>query len=184
MSELGDNKPAFGEVLKKPKVRVQKAPIKGQASLGLDQQLPPATLPEPTKEATLKRKIKERRRFEKEKKDWDNFVFNEGTRDEFRRQGRYYIIDQGVDPLGLFNIPPRTGSATQLGHLTSGEVVFMFKDSEKADERFRKGWAEAIVLEPSTAGEKPKIKTFNDGFVDRTTCRVWHQGVIDRQVVT
>lgn len=158
--------------------------IPHQKTLGFEKQLPRPIDPEPTKEVIRKRSISQRRRFEKGRSDWEELIFNKGTKDEYRRLGRYYEIDQGTDPLGVFDIPPRTGRANRLGSLLSGDKIFVFKDSEKADDSRRKGWAEVVVFRRANSTEEPNMQVFNDGFINRWIVRVNYQGIIDRQVLS
>jgi hypothetical protein len=160
-----------------------KAPIKGQRRLGLERQLPPA-IPRKLPDAVARRRrLAAVRHQESERTDWEEFVFNEGTREEVKRLGRYYELAENVTPLGLFDIPPRTGRAKQLDTLRGGDVVFVIKDSEKSDNPRRRGWADVVVMEKAQEGKKPKTRKFNDGNIRRIVCSALYQGIIDRQVL-
>ena len=179
-----NEKPVFGYP---PERRVvPKTNVKGQRKIGLERQLPPATPIEPSKDVVKRRRHLQALKFEKQKTEWDEFILNRGTRDEIRMKGRYYEIakDLPMDSLGIFNTPPRGGQAVRLDSLRGGETVFVVKDSEKAVDRFKKGWAEIVVLDIGQAGEPPKVRLFNDGIRDGIMlCRALFQGIIDRQVI-
>jgi hypothetical protein len=184
---LDDTKeiPIFGQPIERERGR-GRSPVKGQRKMGLERQLPPPG-PEILPLSLARRRILiEARRMEAKKTGWEELVLNEGTRDEIRMSGRYYELDKGVVPLGLFNIPPRTGRATRVGSLVGRDNVFVIKDSEKSDEPRRKGWAGVIVLAeaPPQGGQEPRVRKFNDGKIDGlVVCTALYQGIIERQVL-
>jgi hypothetical protein len=174
MAKTSGETPRFGRT---------RAPIKGQRRSGLERQLPPA-IPKKLPEAVARRRrLVAVKRQESERTDWEEFVFNEGTRDEVRRLGRHYELAEDATSLGLFDIPPRTGRATRLGSVNGGDIVFVIKDSEKSNNSRRRGWAEVVILEKTQEGEKPIIRKFNDGNIRRVVCSALYQGIIDRQVL-
>jgi hypothetical protein len=154
-----------------------------QNTLGLEGQLPPPIEKTPPQVIIRRRILAQARGIEKKRTDWEDIVFNQGTRDEFVKQARRYEISDNIEPLGIFNIPPRTGRATRVGSITGGETVLVIKDSEKSDDRRRKGWSEIIILEKASKNGERKARKFNDGVLDRTIVTASYQGIIDRQVI-
>jgi len=159
-----------------------KLPVKGQRR-ALEKLLPPPIPKKPPEKVVRRKRVAAARRQEAERTDWEEFIFNEGTRDEFRMLGRYYELAEDVTPLGLFDAPPGIGDAKKLGSIKRGDSVFVIKDSEESSDPRRRGWAEIVVLQKGQEGEKPKIRKFDDGALRRITVNAWHKGIIDRQVL-
>lgn len=111
-------------------------------------------------------------------REWETLVLNEGTDHEIPLKGLHYDIPEDSTPLFAWSLPPRTGRGQRLGAI-NGARVFVVKDSEKSSDRFRRGWAQVVVLNPQDQ-EGPKIKKFNDGIKDITVCSVSYNGIMSR----
>lgn len=94
-------------------------------------------------------------------KPWQELVLNEGTPDEIRMVGRYYTIaPDAAHGIDVWNEPPETRGAAPLARRIRGYRVFVLKDSEISQDPRRNGWADAVVLEITPEGERPKVRRF------------------------
>jgi hypothetical protein len=167
-------KPVFGNP---PSRRTSKPVTRAIGQRALRIEVPVVNLDNPEPVLGRRRALVKARELAKE--PWETLLL-ERTTGDIPIQGRHHEISADATPLRLWNYPPRMGGAKKVGLLRPGNSIFVIKDSEKADDRLRRGWAELVVLEQTAPGEKPRAKTFNDGFKDVVVCRASYQGILSR----
>ncbi len=185
MNGEGKDGPVFGEPPAKRGGRELRRISEGQLPVLPESKLPPREPSAPTIEEARRKLLIAARKQEKAKTNWEELVVPADPEGDIRMQGRYYQLREGVEPLGLFSVPPGVGNASRFYELRSGDWIFVRKGSWESDNSRRNGWGEVYVLaEDHKPGHNPRTRLFDDHGFRRYSGYAKFQGIVDRQTIS